>query len=76
MRARRRASGGLSGMADRAPAFTSAATAMAEASESPRPAPTSFLIASALPSSIATRGVAPALRNHSSITCRIVPPRS
>ena len=43
---------------------------MAEASDSPRPAPTSFLIASALPSSIATRGVARALRNHSSITCR------
>jgi hypothetical protein len=37
---------------------------------------TCFLIASALPSSIATRGVAPALRNHSSITWRIVPPRS
>src|SRR5262249_54760583 len=52
----RRWSAGRSGIRLSAPARTSAFTAISETIESPRPAPTSFLVASALPSSIATRG--------------------
>jgi len=49
---------------------------IAELIDTPKPAPTSSLIASALPSSIAIRGRAPALRNQPSITRRMRPPRS
>src|SRR5262249_5376279 len=72
----RRWSAGRSGIRLSAPAFTSAFTAISETIERPSPAPTSFLVASALPSSIATRGVARPRRNQSSTTRRMVPPRS
>jgi hypothetical protein len=59
-----------------APERTSSRTAMAGLTETPSPAPTSFLMASSLPSSITIRGRAPPRRNQPSITRRIVPPRS
>src|SRR5262249_17681573 len=72
----RRWSAGRSGIRLSAPARASAFTAISETIESPSPAPTSFLVASALPSSIATCGVARPRRNQSSTTRRMVPPRS
>ena len=59
-----------------APERTSSRTAMAGLTETPRPAPTSFLMASSLPSSITIRGRTPPRRNHPSMTRRMVPPRS
>ncbi len=75
-RPRRRTRAGESGRIESAPDRTSSRTAMAGLTERPRPAPTSFLMASSLPSSITIRGRAPPRRNQSSITRRMVPPRS
>src|SRR5262245_16695603 len=55
----RRLSAGRSGIRFKAPARASAFAAIWETTESPSPAATSFLVASALPSSMTTRGVAP-----------------
>src|SRR5204863_248825 len=57
-------------------ARSSARTATAEMTDTPSPAATSRLVASTLPSSMATRGRTPPRWNHVSITRRMVPPRS
>ena len=58
------------------PARASARTEIAEVIDGPSPALTSSLMASPLPSSMATRGVTRPRRNHPSMTWRMVPPRS
>src|SRR5207249_10549975 len=57
--ASRRASGGANGRAVSVRARTSPRTATAEMTETPRPAATRRLVASTLPSSLATRGRTP-----------------
>src|SRR5439155_1507108 len=74
--ARWRASGGASVRAVSVRARRSARTATAEMTDTPSPAATSRLVASTLPSSMATLGRTPPRWNHASITWRMVPPRS